>query len=128
MHVDLSLRLIISPQIVVGDPPEDIVGMPVNSQTVLLSWHAPPVMNRASNVVPVTYYKIRYQKVNEKKPDGEPTKELQVNPDETSVEISGLDKWTPYRFWIMAGTAVGDGPPSKEILVTTDEDGRPRGS
>ena len=111
-------------KLVVGNPPEDIVGNPVNSHTVKLMWQAPPVLNRASNSVPVTYYKIRYQKINEKKADGEEIKEIQVNPDETSAEISGLDKWSPYRFWIKAGTAVGDGPLSKEIIVTTDEDGR----
>ncbi|XP_028966965.1 tyrosine-protein phosphatase Lar [Galendromus occidentalis] len=115
-------------QYVVGNPPEDIVGSPINSHTVKLMWQAPPVLNRASNSVPVIYYKIRYQKINEKQPGGEEIKEIQVNPDETSAEISGLDKWSPYRFWIKAGTAVGDGPLSKEIIVTTDEDvpGEPR--
>ena len=38
--------------------------------------------------------------------------------------IDELRKWTEYRVWMLAGTIVGDGPPSYPVLVRTGEDGR----
>ena len=41
----------------------------------------------------------------------------------TEFKLEELKKWTQYRIWLLAGTVVGDGPPSESITVRTQEDG-----
>jgi len=41
----------------------------------------------------------------------------------TSIRLDELNRWTDYRLWVLAGTAVGDGPTSQPITVRTHEDG-----
>lgn len=41
----------------------------------------------------------------------------------TFIRLDELNRWTDYRLWVLAGTAVGDGPISQPITVRTHEDG-----
>lgn len=50
-------------------------------------------------------------------------KAVSVNKSIQSVEITSLEPFTPYDVWVSAYTAVGSGPPSRPVTVTTDEDG-----
>lgn len=49
-------------------------------------------------------------------------KAVSVNKSIQSVEITSLEPFTPYDVWVSAYTAMGSGPPSRPVTVTTDED------
>lgn len=46
-----------------------------------------------------------------------------VNGDTKSYTLKDLKTATKYKIWVVSHTAVGDGPPSKPIVVETEEDG-----
>lgn len=46
-----------------------------------------------------------------------------ITLNRTSFILDELKRWTEYRIWVLAGTSVGDGPPSYPITVRTHEDG-----
>ncbi|XP_064477479.1 tyrosine-protein phosphatase Lar-like isoform X1 [Ornithodoros turicata] len=108
-------------QYVPGAPPQDVRGNSLDSRSLMISWNPPP--GKQQNGV-ITYYKVRYARADATVP----ALETKVGPDDHSLILGGLDRWTEYRVWVLAGTAVGDGPSSPVIVVRTDEDvpGEPR--
>lgn len=102
-----------------GAPPQDVRGSAVNSRSLHITWKPPP---REQQNGAITYYKVKYAKV-EIGDDLAKAQEIRVEADQLSYQIGALDKWTEYRIWVIAGTEVGDGPPSMPIIVRTDEDG-----
>lgn len=81
-------------------------------------WEPPPA-NKRNGVI--SYYKIYY--VPKTRSDTEATVVKINNPGAREFIIDELEKWTEYRFWMVAGTSVGDGPNSFPVDVKTDEDG-----
>lgn len=102
-----------------GAPPQDVRGSAVDSRSLRITWNPPP---REQQNGAITYYKLKYLKVDSGD-DLAKAQEIRVEADEQTYVIGGLEKWTEYRVWVIAGTEVGDGPPSLPILVRTDEDG-----
>lgn len=101
-----------------GAPPQQVRGVALDSRSLRISWEPPP---RELHNGAITYYKVKYIRADAA-PGAAPYEALK-GPAELSHTITGLDKWTPYRVWVLAGTSVGDGPASPQVLVRTDEDG-----
>ncbi|KAG8188904.1 hypothetical protein JTE90_014959 [Oedothorax gibbosus] len=113
-------------QYVPGAPPTNVRGSVAGSRSLRVTW-APPPRDRQNG--PIAYYKVKWRRVQGADPEeGPPTEEQKVNPDERTYVVAGLEKWTEYSVWVLAGTEVGDGPPSPAIVLRTDEDvpGEPR--
>jgi hypothetical protein len=64
------------------------------------------------------YYKL--QVVESGRSDSEAA---MITLNATSFVLDELKRWTEYRIWVLAGTSIGDGPPSFPITVRTHEDG-----
>ncbi|KAG0437323.1 hypothetical protein HPB47_017497 [Ixodes persulcatus] len=105
-------------QYVPGAPPQQVRAHALDSRSLRVSWDPPP---REQHNGAITYYKVKYLR-SDAPPGGAPYEALK-GPADLSHTITGLDKWTEYRVWVLAGTAVGDGPSSPQVLVRTDEDG-----
>ncbi|XP_022247937.1 tyrosine-protein phosphatase Lar-like isoform X3 [Limulus polyphemus] len=107
-----------------GAPPQHIHGSAVSSRSLRITWLPPPVDQQNGQI---TYYKIKYLKASTSN-DPKKARQIQTGPDERSFIIDGLEKWTKYYIWVLAGTVVGDGPLSAPLIVQTDEDvpGEPR--
>ena len=50
--------------------------------------------------------------------------EQRVGPNRTSLELTGLRKYTKYGIRVLGHTRVGWGVISPEVVVQTDEDGK----
>ena len=50
--------------------------------------------------------------------------ELELGPNQTSLELTGLWKYTKYGIRVLGFTRVGWGAISPEVVVRTDEDGK----
>ena len=63
--------------------------------------------------------------VPDSRPDSEAAEiDITKDPDSTrEYVIDELRKYSEYRVWMLAGTQIGDGPPSPAVVVKTDEDG-----
>lgn len=109
MHCDYAF-------VVPGAPPQNVTGEAVGPTSILLQWKPPPP-NRTNGQI--TYYKVF--KVEATRNDSEADVTTVANG--TLVRLDELKRYTRYRLWVLAGTAVGDGPISTPISVRTDEDG-----
>lgn len=92
-----------------------MTGSAVSPTAIMVKW-VPPAGDRTNGVI--QYYKLHY--VQDGFPDEKATT---VKLNRTQHLLDELKKWTEYRIWIVAGTSVGDGPPSYPITVRTHEDG-----
>ena len=50
--------------------------------------------------------------------------QLELGPNQTSLELTGLWKYTKYGIRVLGFTRVGWGAISPEVVVRTDEDGK----
>lgn len=98
-----------------GAPPRNVTGKAISPTSILVTWE-PPAAERSNGRI--AYYRL--QVVESGRSDSE-ARNIKLN--DTSFVLDELKKWTEYRIWVLAGTRVGDGPPSYPILVRTHEDG-----
>lgn len=98
-----------------GAPPRNITGHAISTTAIKVSWKPPPTESSNGRIA---YYKL--QVVETGRSDSE-ARVIKLNS--TEFVLDELKKWTAYRIWVVAGTSVGDGPPSYPITVKTDEDG-----
>lgn len=100
-------------------PPQNVRAEPEDSSSVRVMWSAPPVDKQNGHI---SHYKLYY--VEASRPDKEAIEMMLKSPlqDGTEFKLEELKKWTQYRIWLLAGTVVGDGPPSESITVRTQED------
>ena len=98
-----------------GAPPQNVTGEAISPTSIRVSWDPPPVERSNGRIV---YYRLQY--VEAGRSDSEATT---IKLNGTSFVLDELKKWTEYRIWVLAGTSVGDGPPSYPITVRTNEDG-----
>ncbi|XP_076346267.1 tyrosine-protein phosphatase Lar-like isoform X2 [Tachypleus tridentatus] len=111
-------------QYVPGAPPQEIHGYALNSRSLHITWQPPPLDQQNGNI---SYYKLKYLKADVSN-DSSKAHVIQRGPDERSYTIDGLEEWTRYYIWVLAGTVIGDGPSSKPLNICTEEDvpGEPR--
>lgn len=98
-----------------GAPPRNVTGIAQSPTTILVSWEPPPTDRSNGNIA---YYKVHV--VESGRSDSE-ARVIKLN--DTQYLLDELKKWTEYRIWVLAGTSVGDGPPSYPMTVRTHEDG-----
>ena len=67
----------------------------------------------------VTGYTISYQSQTENDNGN-----VQVNASVRQMELTNLKEYVNYKITVFASTAIGDGPPSNSIVVTTDQDSK----
>ncbi|XP_026300843.1 tyrosine-protein phosphatase Lar isoform X11 [Apis mellifera] len=101
-------------QYVPGAPPRNVSGEAVSPTSIRVTWEPPPADRSNGRIA---YYKL--QVVESGRSDSE-AKVIKLN--DTQFVLDELKKWTEYRIWVLAGTSVGDGPPSYPISVRTHED------
>lgn len=101
-------------QYVPGAPPRNVTGQAVSPTAILVSWEPPPADRSNGRIV---YYKLFA--VESGRSDSEASV---IKLNATSFVMDELKKWTQYRIWVLAGTSVGDGPPSFPTTVRTHED------
>ncbi|KAG8238323.1 hypothetical protein J437_LFUL006846 [Ladona fulva] len=83
----------------------------------ITSWHAFMAQRNGR----ILYYRIQIAEAG-RQSDSEAAV---ITVDQASREFVAdeLRRWTDYRVWVLAGTSVGDGPPSFPVVARTDEDG-----
>ncbi|XP_073974776.1 tyrosine-protein phosphatase Lar isoform X4 [Rhodnius prolixus] len=101
-------------QYVPGAPPQNVTGEAVGPTSIRVSWQPPPAESSNGRIV---YYKLHCVESGRSDSEASVTK---LNT--TSITLDELKRWTEYRIWVLAGTSVGDGPPSYPIVVRTLED------
>ena len=101
-----------------GAPPDLVKAFAESSTSIRVAWQPPPEDKRHGAIA---YYKLFVVVGN--RPDTEAQVIEIARPDSREYVVDELRKWTEYRVWMLAGTAVGDGPMSHPIVVKTDEDG-----
>lgn len=101
-------------------PPQNVRAEPEDSSSIRVMWSPPPVDKQNGHI---SHYKLYY--VEASRSDKEAIEMMLKSPlqDGTEFKLEELKKWTQYRIWLLAGTVVGDGPPSESITVRTQEDG-----
>ena len=67
----------------------------------------------------ITGYTISYQSQTENDNGN-----VQVNASVRQMELTNLKEYVNYNITVFASTAIGDGPPSNPIVVTTDQDSK----
>ncbi|KAJ8679234.1 hypothetical protein QAD02_015021 [Eretmocerus hayati] len=101
-------------QFVPGLPPRNVTGYPISPTSIRVKWEPPPIERGNGRIA---YYKLYW--VESGRSDSE---SVVVTLNGTEFVLDELRKWTEYRIWVVAGTSVGDGPPSYPITVRTHED------
>ena len=79
-------------------------------------WEEVPADQQNSNI---TGYTITYQSQTENDNGN-----VQVNGSVRQTELTNLKEYVNYNITVFASTAIGDGPPSNSIVVTTDQDSK----
>lgn len=100
-------------------PPSQVTCSPLSSQSVKVSWSAPPIHQHGGII---QGYKVYYRPV--------PTDNMEISTvgevKRTSSEetyLHTLYKYTNYSIRVLAFTGAGDGVLSAAIYCTTEEDG-----
>lgn len=118
LFTDCNLIMHTAPCTAPGAPPQKFLAEAEDSSSIRVTWAPPPEDKQHGDIM---YYKIFFLENNE--PDAL-TKEVTIsNPNTREYVIDQLRKWTEYKIWVLAGTNVGDGPYTEQILIRTEEDG-----
>ena len=67
----------------------------------------------------ITGYTITYQSQTQNDNGN-----VQVNGSVRQTELTNLKEYVNYNITVFVSTAIGDGPPSNPIVVTTDQDSK----
>lgn len=99
-------------------PPQSLTGKYLDSRKIEITWQPPEQEVQRGRIIG---YKIYYQPSEQE--NGEP---LVVTADGEARRfiLRDLSTWTEYKIWMVASTAVGDGPPTEPIVIRTDESGK----
>lgn len=101
-----------------GAPPQKFLAEAEDSTSIRVAWAPPPDDKQHGDIL---YYKIYFEESDD--PEAL-TKEVTIsNPNTREYVLDQLRKWTNYKIWMLAGTMVGDGPHTEQIVIRTEEDG-----
>ncbi|XP_068607565.1 protein sidekick-1 [Brachionichthys hirsutus] len=96
--------------------PVNVTAEAVSSTRILLTWAALPLAQKNGVVLG---YKVLY---GDKDSDGPPRVQVAEGEGSASLLLRVLQKYTTYVLQVLAYTRMGDGPPSKPLLLRTKED------
>lgn len=94
------------------EAPLAIKALIMSSEAILVSWRPPAQPNGM-----ISHYTV-YYKVEGKDLDPQSQK---VPADQMRYEANGLEKNKAYEFWVTASTVIGEGQPSKSVVVMTND-------
>ena len=101
-----------------SSPPSSFSLTAKNSTSITASWQLPPPCTRNGEI---TGFKLFYKK----KDSTELAIMIPINSGGTlTKDVTGLDKYTEYKFQVLAFTSVGDGRNSSAKIKRTLEDGK----
>ncbi|BES91298.1 Down syndrome cell adhesion [Nesidiocoris tenuis] len=100
-----------------GAPPANIQCLSQSSQSILVSWKAPPALLQNGRI---QGYRLYYENQDEK-PPGFVEAETKITSD-LMLKLQNLQKYSNYSIQVWAFTKVGDGEKSEPIFCMTDED------
>ena len=96
--------------------PHNVTGQNSSSTSILVTWNE---VSAAQQNGIITGYTITYQSQTEND-----SGYVQVNGYLPQTELTNLKEYVNYNITVFATTAIGDGPPSNPIVVTTDQDSK----
>ncbi|XP_055342450.1 tyrosine-protein phosphatase Lar-like isoform X3 [Paramacrobiotus metropolitanus] len=96
-------------------PPQALAGKYLDSRRIEITWLPPEQDTPRGRIIS---YKIFYQPSDQEQ--GEPMV-VTAEGESRRYILRDLSTWTEYKIWMVASTAVGDGPPTEPIIVRTDE-------
>ena len=88
-----------------------------SEEEIQITWAAPEARKQNGKL---TGYRVFVVERND--PNSKEVKD--VSASQLSVRVDNLKQWTFYKVSVLAYNKMGDGPPSKNIDVRTDEGGR----
>ena len=91
-------------------------GQNSSSTSILVIWDEVPA-DQQNGVI--TGYTITHQSQTE-----HDNGNVQVNASVLQMELTNLKEYVNYNITVFASTAIGDGPPSNAIFITTDQDSK----
>ena len=91
-------------------------GQNSSSTSILVTWDEVPADQQNGNI---TGYTITYQSQTENDNGN-----VQVKASVRQTELTNLKEYVNYNITAFASTAIGDGPPSNPIVVSTDQDSK----
>ena len=89
-----------------------MTGQNSSSTSILVIWDEVPA-DQQNGII--TGYTITYKSQTE-----HDNGNVQVNASVRQMELTNLKEYVNYNITVFASTAIGDGPPSNPIVVTTD--------
>ncbi|XP_050520769.1 cell adhesion molecule Dscam2 isoform X20 [Daktulosphaira vitifoliae] len=95
----------------VPEAPSAIKALVMSTESVLVSWKPPAEPNGEIN-----QYTVYIRSTGENK-DKEANLVHKVAASQMSFEASGLTKQEPYEFWVTASTNIGEGQPTKPLII-----------
>lgn len=102
--------------LVPSGPPNNVKAVATSSESIEVTWE-PPKKDHQNG--PILRYEIFYTKKLIRKPQ----KQI-ASKDARKTLLQGLGKYIQYTIWMVAVNEEGEGPPSKQISVLTNEEGR----
>ena len=96
--------------------PQNVRGQNSSSTSILVMWDQVPADQRNGIIIG---YTITYQSQLENDNGN-----FQVDGSVRQRELPNLKEYVNYKITVFAFTAIGSGPPSHPIVVTTDQDSK----
>lgn len=102
--------------ILVPEPPSNIKALVMSTNSILVSWKPPTQPNGV-----VEQYTVYVRELTEGA--AEPKTKSQKVPAISSMtyEATGLDSKKRYEFWVTASTNIGEGAPSKNVILSPND-------
>nr|XP_024214194.1 Down syndrome cell adhesion molecule-like protein Dscam2 isoform X43 [Halyomorpha halys] len=96
----------------VPDSPTAIKALAMSEDSILISWKPPAQPNGI-----ISQYAVYIKEESKgRKPDD--VRSQKIPPYQMTYEASGLNKDEKYEFWVTASTNIGEGRPSKPVILT----------
>ena len=96
--------------------PQNVRGQDRSSTSILVTWDEVPAAQQNGII---TSYTVTYHSQTENDNGN-----VQVNGSVRQWELTNLKEFVKYSITVFASTAIGDGPPSNPIVVTTGQDSK----
>ncbi|KAF6210674.1 hypothetical protein GE061_013781 [Apolygus lucorum] len=94
----------------VPDSPTAVKALAMSDESILISWKPPA--NPNGLIIQYTVY------IKEEGDNGESPRSQKMPPSQMTYEASGLKNDGKYEFWVTASTNIGEGQPSKPVVLS----------
>uniref|UniRef100_A0A146KTM2 Down syndrome cell adhesion molecule-like protein Dscam2 n=1 Tax=Lygus hesperus TaxID=30085 RepID=A0A146KTM2_LYGHE len=98
----------------VPDSPTAVKALAMSDESILISWKPPANPNGL-----ITQYTVY---IKEEGDNGESPRSQKMPPSQMTYEASGLKNDGKYEFWVTASTNIGEGQPSKPVVLSPNSE------